>query len=112
MDQVSIKEPRSAIILVHGIGDQVQRSTLDSFSGLFRSRSRSSNYSQTLRVLDPHSETEFNYFSERAEINRIPVVVAEMFWSDLSTMRTGLLSNLRNFCRLAADAPDIIYASL
>src|SRR6476646_9606546 len=103
MDQVSIKEPRSAIILVHGIGDQVQRSTLDSFSGLFRSRSRSSNYSQTLRVLDPHSKTE---------INRIPVVVAEMFWSDLSTMRTGLLSNLRNFCRLAADAPDIIYASL
>ena len=35
-----------------------------------------------------------------------------MFWSDLSTIRKGFLANLRNFTRLAADAPDIIYASL
>ncbi len=107
-----MKEPRSAIILVHGIGDQVQRSTLNSFNGLFRPLSKSPDYSQTLRTLHPNSEREFNYFSERTEINKTPVVVAEMFWSDLSTIRKGFLANLRNFARLAADAPDIIYASL
>src|ERR1700704_655246 len=112
MDHASMKEPRSAIILVHGIGDQAQRSTLNSFNTLFRHHSQSTNYSQTLRILHPDSEREFNYFSERAEINQTPVVVAEMFWSDLSTVRSGFLANLRNFTRLAAAAPDIIYASL
>jgi hypothetical protein len=107
-----MKEPRSAIILVHGIGDQIQRSTLNSFNRLLRPRSRSPDYTQTLRTLHPNSEAEFNYFTERAEIKQTPVVIAEMFWSDLSTIRSGFLANLRNFSRLAADAPDIIYASL
>jgi hypothetical protein len=107
-----MRELRSAIILVHGIGDQLQRSTLNSFSRLLRQSTVSQDYSQTLRTLDPNSEHEFAYFSETSEINRTPVLVAEMFWSDLSTIRTGLLANLRNFWRLAADAPDIIYAIL
>jgi len=107
-----MKEPLSAIILVHGIGDQLQRSTLNSFSRLFRRSATSQDYSQTVRTLHPNSEHEFAYYSERAEINRTPVLVAEMFWSDLSTIRSGFLANLRNFWRLAADAPDIIYASL
>jgi hypothetical protein len=112
MKVASMKEPRSAIILVHGIGDQVQRSTLNSFNGLFRPLPESPDYSQTLRTLHPNSDREFNYFSERTEINKTPVVVAEMFWSDLSTIRRGFLANLRNFARLAVDAPDIVYASL
>jgi len=91
-----MKEPRSAIILVHGIGDQVQRSTLNSFNGLFRSLSKSPDYSQTLRTLHPNSEKEFNYFSERTEINKTPVVVAEMFWSDCRHPQR-LPCNLRNF---------------
>src|SRR5262249_1803695 len=107
-----MKEPLSAIILVHGIGDQLQRSTLNSFSRLFRRSATSQDYSQTVRTLHPNSEHEFAYYSERAEINRTPVLVAEMFWSDLSTIASGFLANLRNFWRLAADAPDIIYASL
>src|SRR5262252_5162752 len=107
-----MKDPQSAIILVHGIGDQTQRSTLNSFNGLLRQLSGSHDYSQVLRTLHPNSDSEFTYFSERAEINRKALVVAEMFWSDLSTVRTGVLANLRNFSRLAANAPDIIYASL
>jgi hypothetical protein len=107
-----MKDPQSAIVLVHGIGDQTQRSTLNSFNGPLRQLSGSHDYSQVLRTLYPNSDSEFTYFSERAEINRTAVVVAEMFWSDLSAVRTGLLANLRNFSRLAADAPDVIYASL
>src|SRR5262249_10743844 len=65
-----------------------------------------------LRVRPTANDPEFSYFSEQVEFNGRSTTVAEMFWSDLSQVQTGFLATLRNFFKLAADAPEIVYASL
>ncbi len=106
--------PSDAIILIHGIGDQDQRSTLTAFmnslTGLQLTRESSA---QTLH--SPPSETPgaaYTYFVDRREIGGRDTVVAEMFWSDLSPIRTGFMATLLNFFQLISDAPDIVYAAL
>jgi hypothetical protein len=107
--------PSSAIVLIHGIGDQAQGSTLNAFNRFFRRfgpDAKAPDYSQTLRRVRPRSGEEISYFYKATKLNERPVVVAEMFWSDLSAIRKGFLANLRNVWQIAADAPEIIYASL
>ena len=108
-------EPGSAIVLIHGIGDQAQGSTLSAFNkffGKFGPDPKAPDYSQTLRRVRPRSGEEISYFYKLTELDRKPVVIAEMFWSDLSAIRRGFMANLRNAWQIAADAPEIIYASL
>lgn len=52
------------------------------------------------------------YFAAETRISDRPVVVAEYHWADLSKVRSGFLSILRNFFQVAADAPDVVYTCL
>ncbi|MDZ4790174.1 MAG: hypothetical protein SGJ17_03050 [Hyphomicrobiales bacterium] len=103
-----------AMILVHGIGDQKQHSTLmafmDSLVGLGLAPP---SKTQTLHTAPVETASATHtYFVDRRSIAGRDTVVAEMFWSDLSPVRTGFMASLLNFFQLISDAPDIVYAAL
>ena len=105
---------KKAIVVVHGIGDQEQRKTREAvINCCSSSASASKGTTQVARypLVGPGIQP-FSYFAQETEIAGRPVVVAEMYWSDLSRIKTGFLAPLRNFFNLAVAAPDIVYASL
>ena len=106
------KGARTAIVLLHGIGDQRQRETLTRFQGaLARMGLTSTNRQKILREPEAQDDT-FTYFVAEEDISGKPSTLAEFYWADLSRVRLGLFSILRNFFQLIIDAPDIIYACL
>lgn len=100
----------TGVILVHGIGDQQPRETLDEFIAAADPVAASRPRTQLLRTLDP--DAKLAYAGEQIAIHDKPVSVAEMYWSDLSSIATGPAATLVNFFKLAADAPEITYAAL
>lgn len=99
-----------AVVLVHGIGNQSQRETLEAFLGsLDRIGVARPNRERVLRQLDATNPGE-SYFLAHVDIDGRPVKVAEFFWADISRVQSGMFSILRNFFQLIVDAPDIIYA--
>ena len=111
---VAMPAERDAIIVVHGIGDQTQRGTLETFLlALTKEIDSSATRAQVLRIPcgEPH-DTPFTYFVQETNVGGRSTAIAEMFWSDLSALAVGFLAPLQNFFRLVAAAPDIVYASL
>ena len=107
-------ESTRAVVLIHGIGDQQQRDTLAAFVGPFE-REVKATAGETLAMRTPAAERageEFSYVVQETSIGGERVVAAEMYWSDLSTIKSGFLAPLVNFFDLIADAPDIVYATL
>ena len=105
-------DPRTAIVLLHGIGDQRQRETLDQFLGALRRVGAADPGRERIFRELPSQTPGSNYFLARTDIAGQPTTIAECYWADISRVKSGLLSILRNFFQLIVDAPDIIYACL
>ncbi len=103
---------KTAIVLIHGTGGQEPRKTIMGFlSTLERLGLSPASHQQIYR--EPQTcGRGVAYFSAQTRINERPAVVAEFHWADLSKVRSGFLSILRNFFQFAVDAPDIIYTCL
>ncbi|MGI9425964.1 MAG: hypothetical protein ACR2PA_22505 [Hyphomicrobiaceae bacterium] len=103
---------KTAIVLLHGIGDQAEGATLRSFqSALKRDGYAADVDDPTLRHVTLPGDG-FRYFYADSKIEGKDVNISEFYWADLSRVSTGFVATLRNFLRLALDAPDIIYACL
>lgn len=103
---------KTAIILVHGIGDQARRATIREFTRTL-SRVALMPPGQQQGYREPGTaDPEFGYFVSEGTIGDSPAVIAECYWADLSQMHRGFLSALRNFFQFIVDAPDIIYSCL
>jgi len=103
---------RTAIILVHGVGDEPQRSTLQTvLSTLEKVGQTTQNKQQILR--EPGTaDKNFSYFLAEPTIAGQQYTIAECHWADLSQIRTGFGAAYRNFYHLASNAPYLIYACL
>ncbi len=103
---------KTAIVLVHGIGDQTPRATIREFlRTLSRLGFSPRSSEQTFR--EPQtSSASFGYFTADSKLGDRHVAIAECYWADLSHVRTGFLATSRNFFQLIVDAPDIIYSCL
>lgn len=103
---------RTAVILLHGIGDQARRATIGEFLGTLVGLELGQTDKQKILREPDTADDEFAYFVAEGKIGRQPVTLAEYYWADLSRVRSGFFSILRNFFQLVVDAPDIIYACL
>ena len=102
----------TAVVLLHGVGDQNQRGTLEGFLGsLGKTGASEPGRERTLRELPDETDAS-SYFLNHTTIHGQTVDIAEYYWADISRVRRGLFSILRNFFQLIVDAPDIIYACL
>ena len=111
---LAMSADRKAFVVVHGIGDQEQRATLEAFLKCCNQGEQpASGATQLVRSPAVGSHLRpFSYFVQETSIGGKPAVVAEMYWSDLSRIDTGLLAPVRNFFNLMVAAPNIIYAGL
>lgn len=103
---------KTGVILIHGIGDQRQRMLLRDFhQSLTRLQLAGPNEQQTFRDVNIGND-QFSFVTAQSEVAQRPLALAEFHWSDLSPVRSGFLSTLRNYTQLVIDAPDIIYSCL
>ena len=103
---------KTAVILLHGIGAQVQRATIGEFlSTLNRLKLTPVSQQQIVRQIQ-NDDDSFDYYYTETSINQRPVTIAEYYWADLSRIRVGFLHVLVNYFQLVVDVPDIIYACL
>ncbi|MGI9409715.1 MAG: hypothetical protein ACR2OV_06560, partial [Hyphomicrobiaceae bacterium] len=87
---------RTAVVLLHGIGDQRQRDTLTKFLDAF-TRIGSARTDQQKILREPLAQDDpFTYFVADAELSGKTSTLAEFYWADLSRVRMGLFSILRN----------------
>lgn len=117
MDQIKNDEETDAIILIHGIGAQNPRSTLDQFLKGSEKETPFLTFEQHIVTPQEDSKHDFNlnqtfsYFSHKVSHKEKPTTIAEMYWNDFSQLTTQWPANLRNFFSLIKNAPDIIYAA-
>ncbi len=111
-------QTKDAIILIHGMGAQKPRNTLDSFlSGSNKKKAARITYQQNVippqPIQDEGKPTDQNlsYYSTIVEHENKQTFIAEMYWNDLSQLTSGFMANLLNFFNLVKNAPDIIYAA-
>ena len=103
---------KTAVVLLHGIGAQEQRTTINEFlASLHRLKLSPRSEQQVVRQVG-NNDDSFDYYYSESSIGDHPVTIAEYYWADLSRIRVGFLHVLVNYFQLVVDVPDIIYACL
>ena len=103
---------RTGIILVHGIGDQSQRATLQAFISTLTKMGLTSKNKQHILREPGTADKDFSYFLTETSIAGKSYKIAEYHWADLSRSKTGFGAKLYNFYQLISNAPYLIYACL
>ena len=109
---MSASDARTAIVLLHGIGDQHARYSMSQFTSAVERLGIGSTDTQKLLREPASDDGGISYFIADTTIGDKKTRLAEFYWADLSRVRRGPLSILRNFFQLVTDAPDIVYACL
>ncbi|MEO1329519.1 MAG: hypothetical protein AAFW46_07650 [Pseudomonadota bacterium] len=107
---------KTAIVVLHGIGQQEQLRTLRDFSAtLTEAEGVAPPEEYTRRELRGEAEP-LTYLvtksrSRDAKGRDEETVISEFYWADLSQLASGMFSSLRNLFILQSNLPDIALAS-
>ena len=107
---------KTAIVVMHGIGQQEQLKTLRDFSSSLATADGAPQPTEFSRRTVSAGDQTSAYFTTETDAKtqterRERIAIGEFYWADLSELATGMFSSLRNFFILQSNLPDIALAS-